>query len=499
MFKSIKLLIYLFFISLSLSGFSQTLKFKVKDIPDSTVYLIRYYGPGLFMVDTTKSKKGKFEFDATNLPTGLYAVAFYDNSYFELVYDKQDVSMKVGDYKNALETSVEKKSVSNQLFYEYALFYSDQSKKIYDLNTRYKDYGEGTAQWDTLVFKVDSINSVTRSYQQEIRKKYPQNFVTQLIWLTYWEDLPEPPKDANGIISDSSFQYNYFIQHYWDGIDFSQTGMVYSPVYHNKLNKYFSSAGLIQNPDTIIKYSDLLLSKMDISFENELFRYTLHHIIYKYDTMRIVGMDKVFWHLSEYYYCPPNNKVWWVDSAGLSKMCYYNDRIENILIGNYAVPLTLTDSTEKNWIALYDIVADYSVLWFWSPTCGHCKTETPLLEKLYTEKLKPRNIEVYAIGEATGNDFELWKSFIRDNHLSFINVGLTKHIFEQAMIDPTPLLKHTTIESLNCSMTYDVFSTPKLFLLDKNKKILFKDISLAQLEMIIDDLTGHTNDEKILK
>ena len=79
-----------------------------------------------------------------------------------------------------------------------------------------------------------------------------------------------------------------------------------------------------------------------------------------------------------------------------------------------------------------------------------------------------------SISEATGDDFELWKSFIRDNHLSFINVGLTKHIFEQAMIDPTPLLKHTTIESLNCSMTYDVFSTPKLFLLDKNKYFRLK-------------------------
>src|SRR5690606_25296819 len=102
-----------------------------------------------------------------------------------------------------------------------------------------------------------------------------------------------------------------------------------------------------------------------------------------------------------------------------------------------------------------------------------------------------------AVAKATGSDFEAWKKFIRDNKLTFINVGLTKSIYDQAMKDPRPILQHTTLESLNYSDTYDVYSTPRIFVLDKDKKIQFKQIGISQLEEIIDNLTGHAADEKI--
>lgn len=50
--------------------------------------------------------------------------------------------------------------------------------------------------------------------------------------------------------------------------------------------------------------------------------------------------------------------------------------------------------------------------------------------------------------------------------------------------------KPTTLESLNYQNTYDIFSTPKVFLLDKDKKIIAKSISISQLEDMIDRLQG---------
>jgi len=101
------------------------------------------------------------------------------------------------------------------------------------------------------------------------------------------------------------------------------------------------------------------------------------------------------------------------------------------------------------------------------------------------------------VAKATGTDFEDWKKFIREHNLTFINVGLTKNVYDQAMKDPRPLLQKTTLESLNYSDTYDVYSTPKMFVLDKDKKIKFKQIGISQLEMIMDDITGHGSDEKL--
>jgi len=172
------------------------------------------------------------------------------------------------------------------------------------------------------------------------------------------------------------------------------------------------------------------------------------------------------------------------------------------MIGEYAPMLILPDTTgekweDANWINSYKINAEYTILYFWDPNCGHCKKTTPKLQVLYDKKFKERGIEIYSIGKATGEDYEAWKKYINDNKLTFINVGLTKDVYNQAMEDPRPLLKHTTIQSLNYTDTYDIYSTPRIFVLDKVKKIVFKQLSIGQLEEIMDKLTGHEEDVKL--
>jgi hypothetical protein len=52
------------------------------------------------------------------------------------------------------------------------------------------------------------------------------------------------------------------------------------------------------------------------------------------------------------------------------------------------------------------------------------------------------------------------------------------------------LTKKTTYQSLKYQETFDVFTTPKIFVLDENKVIRAKDIGVEQLEGIIDRLEG---------
>jgi thiol-disulfide isomerase/thioredoxin len=135
-------------------------------------------------------------------------------------------------------------------------------------------------------------------------------------------------------------------------------------------------------------------------------------------------------------------------------------------------------------------------LYFWDPECGHCKKTTPKLETLYQKKFKDRNVEIFAVGKAIGEDFDKWKNFIRKNDLNFINVGVTDQLYRDAQ-DTTKgqpklmnVLRKTSLESLNYQNTYDIFSTPKVFVLDKDKRIIAKSISISQLEDMIDRLQG---------
>ena len=212
-----------------------------------------------------------------------------------------------------------------------------------------------------------------------------------------------------------------------------------------------------------------------------------------------MGMDKVFVHMADTYYCPKDDtKAFWMSDENLTKVCERADKLRPLIIGAYAPRLILPDTTEKKWVDVYKIDADYKVLYFWDPNCGHCKKVTPKLQTLYAEKFKERNIEIIAIGKATGDDFEAWKSYINENGLEFINIGLTKNVYNLAQQDARQLIPmYTNIGSLNYTATYDIYSTPRIFILDSENRIMFKQLSIAQLEEILDHLQGLDDVEKL--
>lgn len=161
-------------------------------------------------------------------------------------------------------------------------------------------------------------------------------------------------------------------------------------MYHNKLEKFFSKeGGILQIPDTITKYASWMLNQMDmVDQENKVFQYTLSHIVNKYANMQIMGMDRVYWYLGANYYCAPNTKAYWMTPENLDDFCEKVNKVGRTLIGNFAPMLILTDTTEQNWINMYKVEAEYTVLYFWDPNCGHCKKTTPKLQTLYRREIQ---------------------------------------------------------------------------------------------------------------
>ncbi|MBK9191492.1 MAG: TlpA family protein disulfide reductase [Crocinitomicaceae bacterium] len=479
--------------------YAQELKFEFKDLPDTTIYLVRYYGPYKYYADTSISKNGVVKFEASKHQRGVYAVWLPGNSYYEFILDNERVHLQIDDARNMINSTTVLQSENNKIFFVYVrkmIEYNDHLKK---LNDQYAASSGNENQLSKIKKEIQDETIIWNKYKRNLAESSEPLFVSQLIWLTVDVEYPDSLKDADGNFSDQKTIHQYYVDHYWDGVNLKEPGLIQTPVFSSKLDAYFSQNGILQQADTVIKYSVLLLNEMDqIDSSNYVFSYTLDFLMNKYDQMQIVGMDKVFWHLGRNYYCPPNNKAWWITPENLDKICKRVSELQNSLIGLTAANLILTDSTEKKWISLYDIKTEYTVLYFWDPNCGHCKTQTPKLQQLYEQKLKKRGVEVYAVAYATGDAFADWKKFIADNKLTFINVGLTKSIYEQMMKDVTPLLQYTTMESLYYSDVYDVFSTPKVFVLDKDKKILIKQISVETLEVYMDELTGHKGDPIIL-
>jgi thiol-disulfide isomerase/thioredoxin len=263
---------------------------------------------------------------------------------------------------------------------------------------------------------------------------------------------------------------------------------------------------MIPIPDTILYYGIDLIERFDK--KSDMFQFVLTYLVQKYDKSKIMGHDKVWIMLAVKYFCPnlgkPNNLIYWLTPDKLETFCEKANKLQHLVVGVRPHNIILPDSTNQRWHSLYDVRAEYTILYFWDPECGHCKKETPKMGRLYNEKLKARGVEVYAVGKATGDDFEKWKAFIVKHNLNFINVAITKWLYEEAVKDPYQFVSKnpnekgiTNVQSLQYQEYFDVVANPKVFILDKDKKIIGKNLSVAQIEEFLDRLQGVPNAPKL--
>jgi thioredoxin-related protein len=273
-------------------------------------------------------------------------------------------------------------------------------------------------------------------------------------------DVPESPKNPDGTLVDSGFSYHYYINHYWDNMDFSDPALVTIPqgVFSDRLKVYFDEV-VPPLVDSIIKYADILVEKAKNT--PELFRYFVVYVTSKYERSQYVAHDAVFVHMVQKYY--EKGLCTWTDEAVLERMINHANKIKNILIGKKIPELYMYD-TAGVMRSNYEINKKYTIMWFWDMNCGHCKTMTPKLIEFYNRAKDSLDFEVYAVCLTT--DLEKWKKTIIEKELPWINVG-GNHM------------------NIDYRQVYDVVTTPVLFVLDREKKIIVKKIGVDELENFI--------------
>ncbi|MBI2259734.1 MAG: redoxin domain-containing protein [Flavobacteriia bacterium] len=479
--------------------YAQKVKFKINQTKDSTVFLVRYQGSGMYYADTAEMKNGVAEFNLSNqfpkVPSGVLALLLPGKKYFDFIYNnnEKEIFIETND-PDFVQQMLVKKSDENKIFNDYVKHITSQRSKANEISKQREKFAKTDPAYKKLSEEIDLISKGVVEYQNNLVKSNPDKLVAKIVKMSMDIQIPESPKDANGKVIDSLFGYKYYRDHYFDNIDLLDDRLLNTPMFHNKLDEYFSKKMLIQQPDTIVKYAYIFCDKLNQT--SEIFKYCVTHVTSTYEKSNIIGMDKVFVRMGQRYYCAKNsegkNIAYWMAEDKLETLCDKVEVNKNLIQGVVPPNVILRDTTDVNWKGFYDIKADYTIVYFWDPDCGHCKTSTPKLQKLYSEKLKARNVEVFAVAKATGEEFGKWKKFIKEKNLTFINVGLTENLYKAAQQDARQFIpKYTTIQSLNYQETYDIFSTPRVFLLDKDKKLIAKQLSISQLEDYLDHLQGY--------
>lgn len=475
------------------NSFSQgyEIKVKINNLSNVDLMLGHHFNDKLYPDDTIKlDKKGYGVFKGKNpLPGGMYFIFLPNSRYIDILLgDNQKFSIEndTTDFTNNMKI---KDSPENIAFFQYQKYMIEKQKIAGDLSSKIKDNKDEQEKKD-LQKQLEAISKEVKEFTWKAIKDNDGTFFAKFIKATQEIDVPESPKDATGKILDSAFQYRFYRSHFFDNFDITDSRLLRTPIYEEKIKKYIEKV-IPQIPDTIIKDCDMLLEKS--KKDKDLYRFMLITLFNHYASSQIMGFDAIYVHIGEKYYLPDAT---WSDTTFTNKLKDRIKKLKPLLLGKQAPNLKMlwlptehfiqakTDTAAAanphagTFVDLYNIKAKYTILAFWECDCGHCKKQIPQLYEVQ-KKLKSRGVETFAVHMLGGVEGKKkWIKFVNEHELyEWMNVW-----------NPYDY-KYKEL--------YDISSTPVLIVLDKDKKIIAKRLAPEQIEEYLMKLLER--DEKLEK
>lgn len=465
------------FILLSFSAIStfaqdgHKLEFEVKNYENDTIIVGNFYANRQLVVDTLIKKSGDKKFvlkGDEKLNPGMYLVLVRpDNAFAQFIVptDDQEFLIKL-DQKNFSDVKF-KGSDENETFYKYLDFLSSKKDEAGELNARLEKAKEDGSEDKEASEAFDKLDESVTAEQEKLVDAAPNSVFAKLLKSNFSTDLPE----FEGPEEESKMkQYLFFKEHYFDFIDLGDSVNLRMPYLHQRVTYYLDKL-TPAHPDSISKSIDYLLGAMEPA--NETYRFYLSYFYNDIVKKRIVGMDAVVVHMVDNYYS--KGKAPWLDEENLAKITDNANRLRNTLIGKTAPNIQLFQEDGTPW-ELYKDSSDYIVMVFWAPECGHCTKSMPKYLE-FNEKFKDKGVKMVSICTKTGSKYKnCWEGIKEKNMEGLLNLG-----------DQYLKSKYKT--------KFDVRQTPKLYILDKNKEILLKDIPAESLESLMDEVIKMQNTE----
>lgn len=435
----------------------------VQGSPGTKIRLAYHLGNQQYIKDSlTTDKGGKCRFTGSDrLAPGVYMIVLPGNTYFEfLVSDDQffDITCSI---KDPLNTLTFKGSEENDRFVAYQRNWKTLQEQAMAINEKIKTADQQGPEASSLRKQLTDQEKKMKDYLRQTSENNKGTLLGALAKSIIPIEPGNPDLPAGTANRDSVaklWSYLYYKAHFFDNIDFTQPGLIRSPVLGSKYEQFFSQV-VLQIPDSINKEADRLLDMSSV--QKDVFQYTAVWLLNRYATSDIMGHDAVVVHLADRVYLA--GKAPWAAKEYVDDLRRRVERLRPNLIGEKA-PELLMNSFSGYYVSLYDVKAEFTILYFWEPDCGHCKEATPVLKKYYDEN-KQKGIEVFAV--CTQHDKEKWEKYIVDNGLMWINGW-----------DPERLSRF--------DMLYNVESTPLVYILDHDKKIIAKKLSVEDIGPFID-------------
>jgi thiol-disulfide isomerase/thioredoxin len=465
------------------------IKVNFKGCQDTMVYLVKYLFDQQYVADTAKRvKNGNIQFRGKkDLDRGVYTLVSQSKTiYFDFFINETQkfaINTDIADVVTNLKSAGSKE---NELFFSYIRYITSRNQEF----NKTREGTKGMNRKDSAAFmmkKITELNKEVKQFEADFMQKAKGTFVYDVLNLKTEKEPTDVPKASNGR-PDSVYTYYYYKNHFFDGIDFKDERIVRTPFFDDRIKRYFDQV-ILMHPDTVIQEIDRVLAKCT---EGSLvYNLLLGHFTYKYENSKIMGFDKVFVHICDKYIISGHAKGVYTDET-VEKIKERTKIMRNLLLESKVEELYMIDTADGAKVrkmgfdtatssksltdlyykhikeltplfkTLYQVNAKYTVLVFWAVDCGHCQTEIPKLHEDLKAIKGKIDYKVFAV-ETKDDLFDTWKKFIREKKLTdFI------HVFDPVHLN-------------NLKERFDIYSTPVIYVLDKDKRIKAKRLGAEQV------------------
>lgn len=445
------------------------IKVTVKPYKNAWVYLGYHYGKMKALADSVlvdENSTGVLKGDKA-LPGGIYfIVSPRKEILFELLLDNDQHFSLTADSAKLPAGIVFEGSTDNTLFQNYGQFANETGSALSRANQELKQ-AKNSRDSATLNARIKSLGDKMQHYRDSISQKHPKSLLAALLQGMREPAVP-PASQHPGGKYDSNYAFRYYKSHYWDGVSFNDGRLVRTPFFEPRLERYYRDL-VAPHPDSIKKEVDHML--LYARSNPEMWKYLMVHFVQKYINPEYMGQDAVFVHIWEKYINTGQTDFFTEQYKEFMFKRAYS--LMANLVGAPASNMKMADTLGRKK-DLYDINSKFTVLCFWDPTCSHCKEVVPKVDSIFKAKWKKEGVAVYAVKVDGSN--EEWKKFIRDHDLAGWH-----HVYQtEAQAKEDEQAKRASYRQL-----YDVYTTPLLYLLDENKRIVAKKLTYLQIDEIV--------------
>jgi peroxiredoxin len=422
------------------------IKITVQGLKDENIILGYYFNNMMKPKDTIKlDKNGEgFISPAEKTNEGIYFLFLPNGKHSDFLVSKdQNFSIKT-----SLSTPLISQKISGsketKLYSDFLKYKSEKQKEIEILSLKLNNSDKNSTEHKNIINEIELLNKKIIAKTDSIIQSNQGTLLAEILLLSKKIDM----KNYNYFDhKEDSIKLKSYRKHYFDNIDLNDERLLYTPYFKQFLDIYFREI-IKDNFRKLIKDSKELINS---STNPEVRKYLIKYFFNLASTGHFSGNDNFLTEIAEKYYF--SGEAIWVSPVFLEKLRNKITQIKYSLIGKKA-PDLLMESYNGQYYRLSEEKSDLTILIFWDPNCGHCKTGIPQIKKHIWEKYKDRGIKIF--GVYTRPEKKPWTDFIEKHDLyEWINVY-------------DPLYKTNFWEF------YNIHSTPTIYILDKNNTIIYK-------------------------